>query len=653
MSDRSSLSSLSSVEEESHSFENAAPIQLEADTTTNQQRRRGSLLRRLSTGLSIPLLLESDQTRTYRVRRQPTNYSFTGISSGVEAEGEAGLHDHYFGVDALRKSVTRKTTSDIENLEEFPQKYEGQYASNPDAGSTELSNQLPPTPITRRRSTVVEKIQSISQRFGFWDKEFHNDRVKMVMAFLSNYIYLVIGFTLPLCIYWGSYYERAARYKDLKFLVVLAEEEIAGIPPIISGVVEYFFTNVTAVQALGDFKFMNLTQITTLAQLHNLTIKEEVYRQIHHQKYWTAFYVKENATFNYYSALKLANTTFNPSASLIEAVYETGSNFNAVNNYIITIVNNIVQGYLTYLPKTTLLANLLLTLDEDEIASVASTAPNLLTSLVTFEIIDLIPVTNQIFTGILSIALIYVVLFTFFQYLFLVSIHAYIATKISGGGYIAFRMLVSQIAYAFLALAFVVLNTAFQISPSKTFGKLGFLVIWAWIYLLMSSLGSFIEALGLIMVIYKPQLIGFVLLFVAVINVAPVVSPIEFCPTFYRYGYAMPVHAAYDLMHVAYFNSWKGRVGLDIGILLAWMITSNIALPFVMKWMGEKIAKRKEEAAAAAAPATTETEDPVIDAEKAETNAETSARSTREGEEANSNIDNDSGIATFNPDKQE
>ncbi|CAH2355916.1 nitrosoguanidine resistance protein Sng1p [[Candida] railenensis] len=652
MSDRSSLSSSSSVEEETHSFENAPPIQLEADTTTDQQRRRGSLLRRLSTGLSIPSSLDSDQTRTYRVRRQPTNYSFAGISTGVEAEGEAGLHDYYFGTDAIQKSVTRKTTSDAEKLEEFPQKFEGQYASDPGADNTELSSQLPATPIARRRSTVVQKIQSISQRFGFWDKEFHNDRVKMIMAFLSNYIYLVIGFILPLCIYWGSYYERASRYKDLKFLVVLAEEEVAGIPPIISGVVEYFFTNVTAIQALGDFRVMNFTQITTLSQSHNLTIQEEVYRQIHHQKYWTAFYVKENATFNYYSALKSANTTFNPSVSLMQAIYETGSNFNAVNNYIVSIVNNIIQGYLTYLPKTALLGDLLQALDEDEIASVASTAPNLLTSLVTFEIIDLIPVTNQIFTGILSIALIYIVLFTFFQYLFSVSIHTYIATKISGGGYIAFRMLVSQISYLFLALAFVVLNTAFQISPSKTFGKSGFLVIWAWIYLLMSSLGSFIEALGLIMVIYKPQLIGFVLLFVAVINVAPVVSPIVLCPPFYRYGYAMPVHAAYDLMHVAYFNSWKGRVGLDIGIMIAWMIISNIALPFVMRWMGEKIAKRKEEAAAAAAAAAA-TEDTAEDLTKIETNTETSVRSTTERVETNSKLDNDSVLASYNPDNRE
>lgn len=94
----------------------------------------------------------------------------------------------------------------------------------------------------------------------------------------------------------------------------------------------------------------------------------------------------------------------------------------------------------------------------------------------------------------------------------------------------------------------------------------------------------------------KPQLIGFILLFVAVTNMAPTVSPIVLCPTFYRYGYAMPLHNVYELMHVAYFDSYKGHMGRNIGILVAWLVFSTVAVIFTMTRLAAKM-KKAEEAA--------------------------------------------------------
>ena len=51
----------------------------------------------------------------------------------------------------------------------------------------------------------------------------------------------------------------------------------------------------------------------------------------------------------------------------------------------------------------------------------------------------------------------------------------------------------------------------------------------------------------------------------------------------------------YDLLQVAYFNAWKGHMGRNIGILFAWMVVSNAALPFVMKWLANKKAKAEEQ----------------------------------------------------------
>ena len=58
-----------------------------------------------------------------------------------------------------------------------------------------------------------------------------------------------------------------------------------------------------ALQALGNFDIWDYDRLSNLATSHNNTLTEEVYRQIHHQKYWAAFYVYENATLNWYQAL--------------------------------------------------------------------------------------------------------------------------------------------------------------------------------------------------------------------------------------------------------------------------------------------------------------------------------------------------------------
>ena len=89
-------------------------------------------------------------------------------------------------------------------------------------------------------------------------------------------------------------------------------------------------------------------------------------------------------------------------------------------------------------------------------------------------------------------------------------------------------------------------------------------------------------------------MIGFVLLFTVVLNLAPTISPIILCPKFYRYGYAMPLKN-FMIFTSSLFQCLKGHMGRNIGILFAWMVVSNAALPFVMKWLANKKAKAEEQ----------------------------------------------------------
>ncbi|EGW29884.1 uncharacterized protein SPAPADRAFT_52739 [Spathaspora passalidarum NRRL Y-27907] len=582
MSKQSRMSDVSDLNsDDDHSYnEHVQPVEYRGKSP-----RRPSLARRVSTAVDSFFTDDDDDNDG---------------DSQLHMDDDEFLADHFFGTrqltNSLRRTRTESTFSEME-LEEFPQMYHG--VTEQTVAPEEIPNLTLP-PLERRRSTVVTAIQAVTKKFNFWDKEYHADRIQIALKFLDNYLYLVVGFTIALCIYWGSYYDRTAHYKRLKFAVIIADHAVASLPNILGETVEAYFTQVPAIQQLGHFDIWDFNRISTLADSHNNTITEEVYRQIHHQKYWGAFYVHENATLQWAQALAEASTSFDPSTSLMEVVYETGRDFNAVQNSIITVIQTMIRGFYTFLPNTNLVSNMLETVNSTQAATVLSQSPQLIATMPTFFITDLIPVNNLVFQAPLQIGLIYIVIFTFFQFIFSIKIHMYIASKIKGFQYVVYRMISAQVAYLILSLAYVVLNTAFGLKYSTAFGHAGFLVIWMFAFLTMASLGSIIELIVLFLVAVKPVLMGFLLLFVAVTNISPVVSPIVLCPTFYRYGYAMPVRNSYELMHVAYFDSWKGHMGRNIGILLVWIVLSNAAMPFVMKWLAKKKAKMDAQAASKA-----------------------------------------------------
>ena len=81
----------------------------------------------------------------------------------------------------------------------------------------------------------------------------------------------------------------------------------------------------------------------------------------------------------------------------MEVVYETGRDYNAVNNYIVTIIGQILRGYYKFIPQSGLVANMLKTLNSTQANNVINNAPQLISTIPTFSIHDLHPVPNQYF----------------------------------------------------------------------------------------------------------------------------------------------------------------------------------------------------------------------------------------------------------------
>lgn len=581
-----SVQSLSS--EDSSIAEYPGPQQLES---TPQPRRQSAILRFTIAASSFVSGDSADPETSEHVRNEHDNV--LGLSNWRTEDDWFGSHQIHRSLTApsrpLLEAFPRVSGASGSDEEEEPVSITGAAAA-PDS-ELGTDGQAPTT--RRRESTVVSTIQNITKKLGYWDDEFHADRIRIIVTGLSNYFYLLLGFAAALLIYWGAFFDRSKRYKNVQFAVFIGETTQGRLPPILGQLVLLFFNLVPQVHQLGDFHIWQYDRLLAEAQRHNNTIQQEVYRQVHHQRYRGAFYIHENATLTMYEALVTLNSTFNPATELLSAVYETGSDYNGVNNYFSTLMQQISRVFASFMAKLPWVGYMMETLNSTQTENVMNNVPHLLTSSPHFQMDDRIPVPEQVVQAPLQIGLIYLCIFTFFQFVFSVPIHMYIASKIKGLRYVAYRIATAQAAYVFLSLSYVLLNTAFQISFSKTFGHLGFLVIWAFAFLTMSSVGSGIEVMVLFCIILKPAMIGVVLLFVAVLNLAPTISPIVLCPNFYRYGWAMPVVNSYELMQVAFFNSWKGKVGRNIGVLVAWIIVTNAMMPFAMKWMAVQMKKKQ------------------------------------------------------------
>ena len=95
----------------------------------------------------------------------------------------------------------------------------------------------------------------------------------------------------------------------------------------------------------------------------------------------------------------------------------------------------------------------------------------------------------------------------------------------------------------------------------------------------------------LIIPIYPP-LLGFWLNFWVIVNIAPTYNAVALTNNFYRYGYAIPIHNGYEATKTVFFDVYKGQLGRNIGILIAWIFVLTVVFPFVLKRFAKLMMKK-------------------------------------------------------------
>ncbi|EGV61651.1 hypothetical protein CANTEDRAFT_124613 [Yamadazyma tenuis ATCC 10573] len=360
--------------------------------------------------------------------------------------------------------------------------------------------------------------------------------------------------------------------------------------------------------ARGDWRIQNITEFRAEAAKHNNTVQEEIFRQIHHQLYWSSIYVTKDATADYLKFIEGSNPSFNISTA-IQSIYETGRDFVNMQSYVTPQIEYVEKQWLS---RQNRLAGLFNSSESFTMEQVSR-----LSTPFRFEYLDHIPFTNPTLVAPSQVGLIYLIILTFFQVNMFSGIHQEMATiGMKNHHYLFYRLLSSSVSYFILSLGYSLVSLAFQVDFTVAFGKAGFLVYWMFSFITMMAVGFMNEVAFMILLMVFPPVAGFWLLFWVLINISSTFSPIALCPEFYRFGYAMPIHNSYELTKVVFFNTYKGQMGRNVGIIFAWIVIGmgsfSVVIPIFGKTMKKRaIAAKQKEAAAAAAKANENTKQEV------------------------------------------
>lgn len=63
----------------------------------------------------------------------------------------------------------------------------------------------------------------------------------------------------------------------------------------------------------------------------------------------------------------------------------------------------------------------------------------------------------------------------------------------------------------------------------------------------------------------------------------------------------MPLHNAFEIYCVIFFNTYKGQIGRNIGIIIAWVVVLTALTPLVLIHFSKQMAKKAARAAEAEA----------------------------------------------------
>ncbi|KAL0572822.1 hypothetical protein V5O48_009150 [Marasmius crinis-equi] len=307
----------------------------------------------------------------------------------------------------------------------------------------------------------------------------------------------------------------------------------------------------------------------------------DVANKVVDEKVWVAVVINSGATNALNSAVASANSNYNGSSAVTVYGNEARS-----ENAFRSLVRPTVQGLLESTAErfaSQFAQQIAANSSSNSLQNLLSNAPQVITRPIGYTVDNLRPFDVPVATAITFVGLIYLLILSFFIVMIGVS-----ARDVSGlekhlttGSLIRLRMASVFTAYFFLSLFYSLLSKAFQVDFSRKFGTGGFVVFWMLNYIGMLAVGLALEAMITLLTV---RFIPFFMIVWIITNVSVCFMPIEVLPRIYHYGYATPFYNVSKAIRTILFST-KNHVGLNFGVLFAWVAISCITLPLFQWFM--------------------------------------------------------------------
>ncbi|KIM40132.1 hypothetical protein M413DRAFT_171492 [Hebeloma cylindrosporum] len=298
---------------------------------------------------------------------------------------------------------------------------------------------------------------------------------------------------------------------------------------------------------------------------------------------WIAVTINPGATRNLNESLNAGATSYN-SSNAITAYALEARNENAYRTLlrptITTFLDQITHDYAVLLITDMIQSNV----------SISSVTPDILTRPLYFTLENLRPFDVPVATAVTFIGLIYLLILSFIVVNsgILARTVSGIETELTTASLIRIRLISPVLIYLVLSLAYTCLTRAFKLPFNRHFGHAGFLIFWMLSWFGMMAAGLALESMMTILTLKYIQV--FLILWI-IGNVSVCLWPIDALPVLYNYGHAAPFYQISRGVRAIVFGT-KNELGMNFGILSAWILVSCISLPLIQAY------RRKGEVAA-------------------------------------------------------